>query len=85
MKGNEALAALWEALDAKYVKPPDGSTDAKECAKRYGISRRAAKDRLEAKLAAGELEAGYFMVGPHKTRFYWLPKKGKKREAGSST
>lgn len=78
-KGQDPVAALWEALATPYALPPAGSITYRDYSKNFGLSLRQSRDRLTAAVAGGKLESGEFIVAGHKTRHYWLPKKkGKK-------
>jgi hypothetical protein len=80
MNGNDALAALWDALDQGHKPPPPNSITIVDYATRYGLSRDAAACKLRTLERSGQLEAALFKTPGDKrlTRYYWLPKKVKK-------
>lgn len=83
MKGNEALAALWEALEKPNGSPPPNAITASDVSAKFGIGQRAALDRLKSQVKSGALETAKFTVNGHPTNYYWLPEKKVKRAAKS--
>jgi len=81
MKGNEALAALWEALGEDHKPPPPNAINAYDYAEKYGVTRASAKWKLDQTAASGKLESGLFNAPGRKSkiRYYWLPEKKGKR------
>ncbi len=74
MKGNEALAALWAALDEGYQPPPPNSINVHDYMDKTGLSMTGAKERLGSMVRAGKLEVGKFNVNGKLAKYYWLPK-----------
>ncbi len=80
MKGQEALNALWEALEEDRKPPPPLSITAYDYVDKFNVTYSSAVNHLKRKVESKDLECATFYCAKRQrpTKFYWQPKKGAK-------
>lgn len=80
MKGNQALAALWDALEEDRKPPPPNAITAYDYMDKFHTTLSSALGRLNGYVESGMMASGKFWSEKRKrsVKFYWLPKKAKK-------
>lgn len=69
----------WKALPPGPKKPPANAISTPEYMKHFGYNQATAFVKLTAAVNAGQLETGLFVTNGHRRRFYWAPKRAKRR------
>ena len=76
MKGTDALAALWDALEADRKPPPPNSITVRDYMQKFNVTQSAACGRLAACVFSGVMETGKFCdeKSGRSVKFFWLAK-----------